>query len=247
MTAAGPLAALFAEATAPCADDGEIAWYRQHLPEETGLVLDVLCGYGRVLVPLCAAGRKVHGIDPSAAMLERCNARLAAAGLATTTLRQEPAQMNLPFRYVGAYVAGGALQAITDPVLAEASLARIRAHLVDPGVLLVDCRVPPTSQQRLAAPLVELRTATLADGTRIALRSETTWTPEARLARAQNRYAHRRAAQLVGEEHETLRSTWYAPADMIELVRAAGYRDVRVAPAPIAAPEDEAFAVIALA
>jgi len=247
MTAAGPLAALFAEAAAPCAGDDEIAWYRQHLPADAGLVLDVLCGYGRVLVPLIASGHKVHGIDPSAAMLDRCNERLAAAGLATTTLRQEPAQMNLPFRYVAAYAAGGALQAITDPVLVQATLARIRAHLVAPGVLLVDCRVPPTAQQRLAAPLVELRTAKLADGTQIALRSETTWTPEARLARAQNRYAQRRGARLVGEEHETLRTTWYAPEDMIELVRAAGYREARAVPAPIAAPEDEAFAVIAAA
>ncbi len=34
---------------------------------------------------------------------------------------------------------------------------------------------------------------------------------------------------------------------MLEAVRAAGYRDARVAASPVAAPEDEAFAVIARA
>jgi SAM-dependent methyltransferase len=247
MAGAGPLHALFAEASEAPPDDREIAWYEQHFPADAGLTLDVLCGAGRLLVPLVARGRKVHGIDPSAAMVERCEARLAARGLAVTAFRQDIAQMNVPFRYGGAYVADGALQAITDPVAVNAALERIRAHLVTPGTLVVDCRVPPTAQQRLAAPLVEVRTAKLADGSQIALRSESAWTPEARLSRAQHRYAHRRGAQRLVEEHESLRSTWYAPDDMLEAVRAAGYRDARVAASPVAAPDDEAFAVIARA
>ena len=74
------------------------------------------------------------------------------------------------------------------------ALARIRAHLVPiPDCLLIDCRVPGSGAADLAAPLVEVRTATLADGSQIALRSETTWTlGGAHRARIDNRYAHRR-------------------------------------------------------
>lgn len=247
MTSPGPLHALFAEAIAVPPDDRELAWYRRQFPEAGGLVLDVACGVGRVLVPLAQAGRKVHGIEPSGTLLERCAARLAARGLATPTFRQELARMNLPFRYGGAYVADGALQTLTDPAVVQAALERIRAHLVLPGLLVLDCRVPPVARQRLAAPLVEVRTAKLADGTQIALRSESTWTPEANLMRAGRRYAHRRGAQLLAEETESLRATWYAPDDMVEVVRAAGFHDARVAPSPVDAPVDEAFAVLARA
>lgn len=247
MNPPGPLHALFAEATVSAPGDHELAWYRQQFPAESGLLLDVACSIGRLLVPLVATGRKVHGVEPAATLLERCTARLAALGVDTPTFRQELAAMNLPFRYGGAYVADGALQSLTDPVTVLAALERIRAHLVTPGTLVVDCRVPPTSVQRLAAPLVEVRTAKLADGSQIALRSESTWTPEARVMRSDRRYAHRRGAQRLAEEHESVRATWYAPEDILEAVRAAGFRDARVAPSPAAAPADEAFAVIASA
>ncbi|MFO1413632.1 MAG: class I SAM-dependent methyltransferase [Burkholderiales bacterium] len=247
MTGPGPLQALFAQATALLPDELELGWYRQQFPAPDGLVLDALCGMGRVLVPLVGQGHKVHGVEPAPTLLARCDERVAAAGLATPTFRQDIAQLNLPFRYGGAYVADGALQAITDPALVQAALERIRAHLVAPGTLVVDCRVPPTAQQRLAAPLVEVRTAKLPDGSQIALRSETTWTPEARLVRAAHRYAHRRGAQRLAEEHATLRATWYAPEEMLEVVRAAGFRDARVVAAPVAGPADEAFAVLAKA
>ena len=243
----GPLHALFAEATAAAPDERELAWYRQQFPTQDGLVLDVACGIGRVLVPLVAAGRKVHGVEPAATLLERCTARLAALGTDTPTFRQDLPAMNLPFRYGGAYVADGALQSLTDPATVLATLERIRAHLVAPGTLVVDCRVPPASVQRLAAPLVEVRTAKLADGAQIALRSESTWTPEAHLMRSERRYAHRRGPHRLAEEHESLRATWYAPEDMLEAVRAAGFRDARVAASPADAPADEAFAVIASA
>ncbi|MFO1395647.1 MAG: class I SAM-dependent methyltransferase [Burkholderiales bacterium] len=260
----GPLHALFADATVVPPEASELAWYRQQFPADAGLVLDVACGIGRVLVPLAAQGQKVHGVDASEALLERCTARLAACGAQAPTFRQPLPQLNLPFRYGGAYVADGALQAFTDPATMHAVLERIRAHLVAPGTLVIDCRIPPQAQQRLAAPLVEVRTARLADGSQIALRAETAWTPQmhddalaftpaaagpscaaAGSLRAERRYVHRRGAQRLAEEHESLRAVWFAPADLLEAVRAAGFHDARVSPSPSPLPADEAFAVIA--
>jgi SAM-dependent methyltransferase len=246
MHAFGPLSTLFHDADRPRASDGEIAWYAQRLPPGA-LCLELMCGYGRVLVPLAAAGRKVHGVDLSASMLARCEAKLAADGLTAPTFRQDIAQMSLPFRYSCAFVAGGSFQLITDPATVIAALERARAHLVDPGILYVECRTPAGATQRLGAPLVEVRTIKLADGTQIGLRSETTWWADARLARAENRYAHRRGAQRLAEEHETVTMTWYAPDEIMEVVRAAGFRNVETGAAPIPSDEDEAFMLMAQA
>ena len=246
MHAFGPLSTLFHDADRPRAPEDEIAWYTQQVPAGA-LCLELMCGYGRLLVPLAATGCKVHGVDLSASMLARCEARLAADGVTAPTFRQDIAQMNLPFRYGCAFVARGSFQLITDPATVVAALERIRAHLVDPGVLYVECRIPPAASQRLGAPLVEVRTLKLEDGSQIALRSETTWWADARLARAENRYAHRRGAQRLAEEHETVTTTWYAPEEITELVRAAGYRDVDTGPAPTAPDDGEAFTVVAKA
>ena len=52
----------------------------------------------------------------------------------------------------------------------------------------------------------------------------------------------------MAEESETARGTWYAPADIIEAVREAGFRDARTDPLPAQADyEGETFALIAAA
>ena len=246
MHAFGPLSTLFRAADRPRASEAEVAWYALHVPPGV-LSLELMCGYGRLLVPLAATGCKVHGVDQSAAMLTRCTDMLGAHGLTAPTFRQDIVQMNLPFRYGCAFVAGGSFQLITDPAAMSAALERVRAHLVDPGILYVECRIPAGATQRLGAPLVEVRTVKLADGTQIALRSETTWWADARLARAENRYAHRHGAERLAEEHETVTMTWYAPEEISELVRAAGFRDVETRPASTDTDEDEAFTLTARA
>ena len=133
----------------------------------------------------------------------------------------------MPFRYGAAFIAGSAFDAIVDPGLAAAALERIRAHLVAPATLIVACHVPSTSLQRLAAPLVEVRTVELDDGSQIALRSEAVWTRRRALdARAAALFAPA-GQQRLAEENETVRGTWYAPADILDLARAAGLRDAR--------------------
>ncbi len=246
MDAFGPLSALFRDADRPAAPAAEVDWYAQRIPAGA-LALDAMCGYGRLLAPLVARGRKVHGVDASAAMLARCAGKLAAAGADAPTFRQDVTQMNVPFRYGCAFVAGEAFGLLAEPWLAAAALERIRAHLVDPALLFIDCRVPPAAAQRLGAPLVEVRTVRLADGAQVALRSETTWSAEARLARAANRYAHRRGAQRLAEEHERIAWTWYPPDECRDVVLAAGYRNVEVGPPAAAADDGDAYSLIARA
>lgn len=222
----GPLSTLFYDADKPAAPDTEVAWFAQRLPKATGPLLELMCGSGRLLVPLVADGFNLHGVDFSAPMLASCEARLAARGLKAPLFRQDLTQLNLPFRYTAAFVAAGSFQLITDPAAAASALQRIRAHLVEPGLLLMDMFVPPDSAQRLGAPLVEVRTARLPDGTQIALRSESTVWADARMSRSENRYAHRRGAARLAEEHETLTLTWYAPDEIAAVLADAGFRDV---------------------
>ncbi len=241
----GPLSTLFHDADRPRASDAELAWYLERIPADAGLALELMCGSGHLLVPLVVHERKVHGVDLSAPRLARCEARLSQELVTAPLFRQNVAQMNLPFRYGCVFVAGGAFQLITDPAAAASTLERIRAHLVEPGLLILDCYVPAESVQRLGAPLVEVRTVKLADGTQVALRSETTYWAEARLSRAENRYAHRRGAQRLAEEHETVTVTWYPPDEMAALVRDAGFRDIAVAPSPRDEQEAQTFCVTA--
>lgn len=241
----GPLCALFYDADKPAASDAEITWYEAHLPRDAGPLLEPMCGSGRLLAPLAERGFNVHGVDTSAAMLARCEARLCAPDAGARLFRQDVAELNLPFRYAAALVAAGSFQLIVDPARARSALARLRSHLVGPGILLLDLFVPADSEQRIAAPLVEVRSVALQDGTRIALRSETTMLPDARLARTASRYVHRRGNALLAEESEEIAFTWYEPDDAVALVRAAGFTGARTAESPRAGDAGARYAIVA--
>jgi cyclopropane fatty-acyl-phospholipid synthase-like methyltransferase len=243
----GALCTLFYDADKPAAPDAEVAWYAQRLPKDAGLLLELMCGSGRLLVPLATQEFKLHGVDASAAMLASCESRAAARGIEVPLFRQDLTQLNLPFRYAAAFVAVGSFQLITAPDAALLALQRIRAHLVDPGLLLLDMFVPADSELRLGAPLVEVRTVRLADGSQIALRSESTAFADARMVRTEYRYAHRRGATRLAEEHEKITLTWYTPEEISALLAEAGYRDVTIADSPQGDSGGTVFSVTARA
>ncbi|MBN1477716.1 class I SAM-dependent methyltransferase [Candidatus Sumerlaeota bacterium] len=56
----------------------DVEFYVQAARASEGPVLEIGCGTGRVLIPTAREGLTCVGVDPSAAMLERCRANLAA-------------------------------------------------------------------------------------------------------------------------------------------------------------------------
>lgn len=245
----GPLRAWFDEVIAPRADPAEVAWYEERLPRESGVLLHPFAGHGRLLVPLLEAGFAVHGVDPSPACLARCRPRLDAAGRGAELFRQDVSSLNVPFRYAAAFLAAGAFQRLTGRGRAMDALMRIRAHLIAPGLLLLDFFVPAEAARPPGAAVVEWRMLPLADGTRIARRSETIIDVAARHRRAASRFERRRGARVIAREDEVRETTWYSEEQAIELVANAGYRDIRCESPPPHPLEDGAperrFALLA--
>ena len=205
-----------------------------------------MCGSGRLLVPLLDDGFHMHGVDSSAARIAHCNARLEESGYAATLVRQDVAALNLPFRYTAALVAGAAFQFIVDPPAARSALERLRAHLVPPGLLLLDLLVPRHAANPPGAPLVEARTVALDDGTRIAHRCETFVDAERRRIDTKSRFERRMGPAILAREDETLAITWYSEDEIVALLGECGYRDIKVEPRAFEPDEDaHRFAIVA--
>lgn len=236
----GSLRACFDEALAPPADAAEIAWYETRLPRDAGVVLQPMSGHGRLLVPLSEAGFALHGVDASAACLARCRARLETSGCAAELFRQDVRSLNLPFRYAAAFCADGTFQRLSSRRHALDALLRIRAHLVDPGVLLIEFFVPAEAEHPPGAAVIEWRMLPLSDGSRIGCRSETRIDVAARRSEVRSRFERRRGARVTGREDEVRETTWYAEEQAARLVADAGYGDIRCESLPALAGEDRA-------
>ncbi len=244
-TSYGALATRFYDADTPRAGDPELAWYRQRLPRDAGPVLEAMCGSGRLLVPLAEAGSRVHGVDTSEAMLASCAARLRNAGLDAPLFRQSIAELNLPFRYVAAFVAAGSLQLLTARDALRDALACLRAHLVEPAVLLLDLFVPEAAQHPPGAPVIEFRNVLLADGSQIMHRCETDADAKRRRIQVASRYERRQEGRIVERADETIAYTWHSEDEMLSHLRAAGYSSVRIEPPAWPRGDGRGYAVVA--
>lgn len=230
MSAYGALGTLCYDADRPRASDAEVAWYAGNLPRSAGAVLEAMAGSGRLLIPLLETGIEVHGVDSSQAMLASCERRLAAAGRTTRLYRQSVVTLNLPSRYAAAYVAAGGFQLLADPIAALDALLRIRAHLIDPGLLLLDLFVPTQVVHPPGAPIVEVRTVIPGDGVQIGLRSETFLDVDMRRIDVKTRYERRDRTTITAREDEERALTWYSEEEAVRLVSDAGYRDPQTEP-----------------
>ena len=247
MASYGPLCTLFYDADKPAAPDAEVAWYAQRLPRDAGPLLELMCGSGRLLVPLAAQGFKLHGVDSSAAMLASCEARVAARGIEAPLFRQDLTQLNLPFRYAAAFVAVGSFQLITEPGAALLALSAFARIWSTPACCCSTCSFRPNRSCGWGRRWSKCARCRLDDGSQIALRSESTASAEARMVRTEYRYAHRRGATRLAEEHEKITLTWYAPEEISALLAEAGYRDVTTGASPQGGDDGTAFSVTARA
>ena len=128
-----------------------------------GAALELGVGTGRVALPLAARGVEVHGLDASAAMLERLRSKPGGAQIRTTL--GSFADFDLAEEFSLAYVVFNtffSLQTQEEQLSCFASVAR---HLVAGGVFLIEAFVPDLERfegrmvnrpARVAADRVEL-------------------------------------------------------------------------------------------
>jgi SAM-dependent methyltransferase len=126
--------------------DDERFWQTMAAAGGGGPILELGCGTGRVLLPLARAGYHITGLDLSAAMLDRCRAkvdaappdvrdrvRLVAADMTSFALGRGFATILCPF---------AAFQQLRTVEQQLACLDRCRAHLLPRGRLVLDLPNP---------------------------------------------------------------------------------------------------------
>lgn len=126
--------------------------------EASGLILELGCGTGRVLLPLARAGHTVTGVDSSAAMLARARQRLAAEPEAVRArvalVEAEMAALPDDGRFALVLIAYNTAMHLS-PADLRVVLRRVRRALREDGRLFIDVANPyalaDLSEERLLA------------------------------------------------------------------------------------------------
>jgi SAM-dependent methyltransferase len=150
--------------------DDDLPFYYQLAQRTGGPVLEVMCGSGRLLLPLARTGLHLAGLDVSGAMLGLARERLVAAELSERVqLYEADIREHTPSGSFGlAIVAINSFMHLADTADQLAALEHIHAALRPGGLLAIDLFNPePRVLSEQHDVLVLDKTFTLADGTRV--------------------------------------------------------------------------------
>jgi SAM-dependent methyltransferase len=150
--------------------DDDLPFYRELAQRSGGPVLEVMCGSGRLLLPLARAGLRLAGVDVSGAMLGLARGRLIAAGLSEhVQLLEADIRKRAPRGPFGlAIVAINSFMHLAGTGDQLAALGQIHAALRPGGLLALDLFNPdPRALADQHGALALDKSFTLADGTRV--------------------------------------------------------------------------------
>ncbi|HEX8488278.1 MAG TPA: methyltransferase domain-containing protein [Propionibacteriaceae bacterium] len=126
----------------PEAPELELERWMRYARAADGPVLEVMCGSGRFLLPLAAAGIDIDGTDASVDMLAACATKCRERNLSPQLTRQFAHEIDLPRRYAFAFVAAGSFGLLVDEASYRGVLLKLLEHLEPGGVLAIEVETP---------------------------------------------------------------------------------------------------------
>ncbi len=210
----------------PLADQREITFYQQYFTQDQ-LLLEPMCGSGRLLIPLLKAGFNVHGLDNSSYMLANCEKRLAQSSLKTQLFNQSVSDMQLTSRYDGILVPFGSFQLLFPRQVAYRVLEQFNHLLTANGKLMLDMYVPWEMMYEGEEHVKHEKCTQLPDGSKIILKSKINVNKYEQYYLSQDIYEKVKDDKIIATEKETLHLVWYFEYEFELLLEKYGFHDIQ--------------------
>lgn len=118
-------------------DFGDLTFFRDIIVQDGRSALELACGTGRLLLPLCRGGLDVHGLDSSPEMLALCREKAVTEDV-TVRLYEQPMQdFRLPVPFGTIFCAVGSFSLLVDDDDVTSAIAACRRHLIPSGQLVL--------------------------------------------------------------------------------------------------------------
>jgi SAM-dependent methyltransferase len=105
--------------------------------------LELMCGTGRITLPLLGAGMQVEGLDYSHGLLERFRSKLQAQGLVSELYEADARDFSTGKRYGLIYIGFNSIAEVVDDADKLRVFARVRQHLLPDGEFWLTLHNPP--------------------------------------------------------------------------------------------------------
>lgn len=210
------------------ANDEELALYKQ-LFSKSDLLLEPMCGSGRLLIPLMQLGYKIHGLDNSASMLESCKQRATALHLKPILYQESVSEFSTKQHYDGIIISLGSFQLLYPRQIAYSALAKFHELLSVNGKLVMDLFVPWEAMYEHGEEDTSFRKIQLPSGEWIEIKSHTIANKFEQHLLNRNHYKKYVNDKVIAEEEEEeMNILWYYRNEMELLLEKHGFKDIKV-------------------
>jgi SAM-dependent methyltransferase len=221
----GNLCTEFYDIDKPFSDSEEINFYKQFL-DKNQLILEPMCGSGRLLIPLMQEGYQIHGVDNSIAMLENCRKRAAALGLKPVLFTDSIETMQLPDKYHLMLIPLGSFQLLYPRSQAFNALQKFREHLFTGGKLILDLYVPWEALYENNDEEFKEREVQTPDNGIIRIKSHTYSNKYEQYCHSYSSYTKIVNNRIIAEEKEEMYLCWYYRYEMELILEKYGFKNI---------------------
>jgi SAM-dependent methyltransferase len=207
------------------ADADEISFYQPCL-DQADVILEPMCGSGRLLIPLLQQGYSIHGVDNSVSMLESCKQRARARGLDPVLYHDSIETMDLPCRYNVILIPLGSFQLLYPRSAAYQALSNFNRHLLEGGKLILDLFVPWDALSKRNENEFNTKEVLTPDGGKIVYQSHDQINIYDQNIYSEAVYKKIINDQIVADEYEQMHISWYYRYEMELMLEKFGFRHI---------------------
>ncbi|MFI4937924.1 MAG: class I SAM-dependent methyltransferase, partial [Candidatus Berkiellales bacterium] len=209
----------------PLATAQEVNFYSQFFTKNQ-LILEPMCGTGRLLIPLLEAGFKVHGFDNSPYMLTNCKKRLSERNLYTEIFEASITEFHLPQLYDGIVIPFGSFQLLYPREIAYKALTKLHHHLKPKGKIMFDMYVPWEAMYQGGENEKTTKNTILPDGSSIVHTSFSKVNKYEQYMSSDNIYEKSVDGKVIAREEEQMDLCWYFLYEFELVLEKHGFKNI---------------------
>lgn len=221
----GKLCAKFYDADKHFATQEEINFY-ETIFNKNQILLEPMCGSGRLLIPLLQAGYLVHGVDNSDEMLKNCRKRAAELGLTPILFEEDVQKMRLSQKYDGIIIPFGSFQLFYPRSNAYHALEVLKHHLNPQGKLVMDLFVPWDALYENHEEERSEREVTANNGSIIKIKNHRKVNKYEQFILGKTKYSEIVNGDIIHEEEEEMYEAWYYRYEMELILEKFGFKHI---------------------
>jgi SAM-dependent methyltransferase len=213
------------------AESDEINFYEKFI-SMNDLILEPMCGSGRLLIPLLQNGYKVHGVDNSASMLKSCKERALKAGVYPILFEEALETMSLSDQYNIILIPLGSFQLIYPRASAFSVLQNFKKHLLPGGKLVLDLFVPWDAlyenheKEAAGSNFRDGKDFLAEDGSTIKVEWHNQYNKYEQFYLNKNIYTKIANGEIIATEHEEMHVCWYYRYEMELILEKCGFKNI---------------------